>query len=204
MLSDIAAALFLSPHHKAAFRIAPSPLFLSTKLHHKMSLEKSAPSDSTSHNELKYLETKNEIELVFLCGLDSEGRTVLFGWGWVNLGLSEYMGMRGELYSWIFSKFIEGMGAAGDEMFVMCEYDRVLADAVVAEFGGHYERLTVRYCQVSVRKKVVETFPNDDDDKATELEKRLILLIRDLIYVEDPEGFDSLVDAIFAHEMQID
>ena len=57
---------------------------------------------------------------------------------------------------------------------------------------------------MSVRKKVVETFPNDDDDKATELEKRLILLIRDLIYVEDPEGFASLVDAIFSHEMQID
>ena len=130
----------------------------------------------------------------------------MFGFGFINKGASVYEAKQSELLEWIFKKFLEGMGSLKkqeEEMRVLIRYDLKMSSIIERTFGESYQKLSLRFCQSSVRRLLIDHFANDDTDKATEQEKRIILMIRDLLYVSDPYEFQNMVDVILSQSNNV-
>lgn len=61
-----------------------------------------------------------------------------------------------------------GLEVIDEELAIMCAYNIEMSHAINDVFTRYYKSVRLRFCQASVRNLIIDNFPNDETDKATE------------------------------------
>ena len=161
---------------KENFLRYPDLIFIDTTMKHKIPIQNNGNYDGYGAEKQNPLHAKDpsELNLVILSGINNDGRSVIFGFGFVKE-------ITIDNFKWVFNKFSEYMSEAngdtgdlGDKKTglihqtlsnarVISAYDMNLANALELTFKCSEHR----FCQSSVRDRMAIYFPHDDENAVT-------------------------------------